>query len=320
MTIQTSRTSELANPIELSQQNMATMARGFERLRAFTTDYNQNAGKEVLDSSKIIAALTSAGAVNDAVLKGLSENEIAQITEQPVIVARALQKEFQKVEGETSREGIKRMPSRISVQTYPLDELIAKYDPSDFGSPVLGEIRRRVNDALGRNQDPRIVVFDDEGKVIVEPTLQLLKEAMQGDPDLKVVTIDGIARTTYRLGEHPQQVVSIHPITGAYLRSNGQDKDGLNWNNAGLECKQLLHLAVENGELRLPLSRRDLVYYHALAHREDGLAQLSAEFPTSAQQFTEYKILGDLPSLKAFRNSKSDREIDPSEVIKTKRY
>lgn len=306
--------------IALAERNLTPLVRGFERLREFVTQYNQSAEGLVLDSDKLIAALKGAGAVNDSTLKLLSESEISKITDQSLIIARALHKEFVKTDDAPERELRKRLPTRHAVQTYPLEELIEKYDPADIGSSVVAELRHRITAALGTNASPRFVVFDEAGKVIVPETLRLLQEALQGDADLTVVSINRVAHTTYRLGQSPKQIVAIQPITGEQLRSNGQDKFGLNWSEIRLECQQMLKLAVESKEIEFPIKRRDLSYYYNISAQPQGLEQLMTEFPSAAQLFAEAKALGNLPSLRAYRHSNRDKGVDPAELIKTRRY
>lgn len=293
---------------QLSSVEGSSLDRGFERLRIFVERFNSSCDpSQRLNSAEIEKDLRARDVVNDSILKALSASDIADITSVSAPVAKALQKEFSLADSTTQRRP-ERIPTRLTVQSLSLKELIRQYDPTQLASAVIAEFKLRVKREIGRN--PKVIVFNPDESINQEATWRLLQDALQGDPDLDQIAVDGKSLYTFRIGERPNQVVEIHPITKEYLRSNGVGRDNLDWTSLPLENRQLLFLAVKSGELSSEPTRRDLVYYHQMAGSDDGLAALQAEFPEAAKDFYERSLVDNLPSQRRIR-----RQADISEDL-----
>ncbi len=285
------------------EQSIGTSTKGFEFLRDFVGRFNASVeedGKK-LNADLLVSKLKEGGAVNDELLANLSADDIRSLTELPPVVSKALVKGFTALSTKPTADKPKRRPTRYLAQTLELDDLVARYDPNDIGSAVSSELTSRIKQTTGRNA--RVIVFGNDGTVNVSKSVELIRDALMGESDLKEVLVDGEIHETFRVGEIPQRVVSIHPITGEPLRVNGIGSDQLDWSAVSLKAQQLLYFAVQSEELETTLSRRELVDYYNLAAREDGFGQLQNIFPEARRLFTQAEQLGELPKLKAFRTN-----------------
>lgn len=285
----------------LSGASVASPAKGFQRIADFVDNFNQSCEPgQRLDKDDIISKLKLAGAVNDDVLRTLTVSSLGEATGLSAIIATALIKQLQQVDSPVSARRI----TRLAAQTIAVPELFNRYDPNDVGSAVGGELLRLTNQYLGRN--PRIIVFDEDGRVNGPLSYKLFEDALRGDPDIDQVTQGGKLYYTYRINERPHDVVSIHPITGENLRSNGVANDGLDWSPVSDAARFILRHAVATRELASSLSRRDMVYYHTAASAGDAIARLSAEFPQAARRYQEGVQIGQQPPIRRVRQGNGD--------------
>jgi hypothetical protein len=283
------------------------LCRAFELMRSQVSRTENSEGTQAIDIEKAIEALKNAGVRSDAAFLVMTEAEFLNITELNTFVGRALWKGARQQESSESPKTVR--PSSLRAASLSLTDLIRQFDPDDVGSPVIRELGARLSHAPGqRSEEPSVIVYDDQKRVMPEITEVLIREVLQGEPSREYVTVDNVRRKTYPLGETPDIIVGVHPITGDNLRMNGEGLDGLPWGNCNQECQQMLSLAVSTQELPSKLSRRDLVGYFALAENAAGLQKLQNEFPLAAEQFRERKLLDSLPRLKRFRGAANEVE------------
>jgi hypothetical protein len=201
-----------------------------------------------------------------------------------------------------------------------LEGLLANYNPGELLSAVTIELQRRLESSKQNPSNPKVIVFGANGSVDSETSLRLIEDYLLGDGHEEFVTTANGGKKTYRVGELPEQTVGVNPISGRDLKRSGVDKDdGLNWSQCDLQCRQLLALAVQTGEL-LPTSvdQRDRVFYHQTAsNTTSGLATLISLFPRAAEEFYNRALVDDLPRLKRIKGSATKPDTTcPVEIIR----
>lgn len=301
-----------AHEVNLSQVSSTGIARGFELISTFADRFNQScADNQKLDPQELIQKLKTAGAVNDELLLQLSAKEIEETVGVPPVVARGILNELKTLSGTVTAERPETIPSRLRVQMFSLKQLVKDYDPNEVGGNVTAELKTRVMNEIGRN--PRVIVLKQDGSVDTEVSYKLLEEALQGDPDLEQAESNGRITYTFRIGERPDRVVDLHPLSGEPLRANGLDADGYNWLAVPLPARQLLHLAVESGEIQEDISPLQLEEIVQRASSESGVASLGRVLKKAAREFDRLSQIGGLPPLKDFRIS---AEQNPDRIFK----
>lgn len=182
-------------------------------------------------------------------------------------------------------------------------ELLERYG-MDCGSEVEEELRKRSKDGY-------FVVFEPDNKTInKELTLTLLKQSKM--MELPKIYSDGKKTyVIYKVGEYPEQIYDICPITGCILINQYSEKLGINW-NLPLEAKQFIWVATQQGIEFSALSVREL----SKVYSEDGIEGLKGLYPKVAVAYQELQLTGSLPSLKT-TNRNQKRKSDPLNVEKS---
>jgi hypothetical protein len=307
---------------QTGQLNQALNVSGGSEFRAqgriyeFVERFNKGAGQNKLNADEIIGKLKEAGMINDETSSALTAEDLETITSVPKLVARALCKAIQ---DDPKRSHSITRPSKLRAETMTVRQLLESYDPTDYGAPIVRELQDRLGTAPNSSsRKPSVIVFNESGTVDIESSERLIREYMFGDPLAEYVTTSTGAKRTHLVGELPQQIVGIHPITRENLRSSGQGSDGFNWAICSLACKQMLYLAVETDELASDTDRiRLLTIYQMASNEESGLGLLQNAFPIAAVKFLELEQTGDLPSLKRIRTrSASSDQTDPASLAR----
>jgi hypothetical protein len=292
------------------------------RIREFVARYNEAAHTQpkkaaqvtALDADQIINQLAGLGAITNETLAALSVADLESACGVPKAVAAALCNAIRL--GTKQADPISR-PRKKQVQSMSLTQLLENYNPKDFGAPLTRELQRRLASNPNSSSDsPAVIVFQDDGRVDVATSEKLIQEYMLGDETPTYCSTASGLKPTYAVGELPQHIIEIHPITGERLRSSGEGKDGFNWLKCSLECRQMLHLAVQSGELAEDIDRVTLVQiYRMAADEQAGLGLLQQAFPEAAMQFMEDKMVGGLPPLRRRDSRTSSKNEDATDGI-----
>jgi hypothetical protein len=310
------------NPLNIQQepskmQAEAATQKFAQKVINFCERFNSTPGVKQLQAGEIIAKLQEADVVNDEIFKALQAEDLIRIVGVSGPVARAMLQAFSDEERDAS---LRTRATAIRAQTMTLKQLLASYDPNDPLAPVTSELQRRLNSRGQHPKNPKVIVFCADGAVDIKQSSLLIKDYIAGDGQVEYIRTTSGQHKTYRVGEVPEQIVGVHPITGAELKSSGVGKDdGLDWSMCSLECKQLLRIAVSIKELDPnSITRRDLIdYHHAAQNSESGLAYLQNLFPKAAIEFENLKAVDDLPKLKRLRGAR--HEVDSTDPVELAR-
>lgn len=286
--------------------------RAFEKLRQFAERNSETKG--AIESA--IDKLQKSGVTSDEIFNAIDASEFQKLTKLPVAVSRAAYKAAtHDHEGGAVSRG---RPSVLRAQTMSLEALVSLYDPVDVGSPTHRELASRLQLNPSGTSSPKVFEFSEDGGLDVKRTLERISVLLSGEEEALQLEDLVSGRIAFGVGELPNAVVGVHPITGEQLFFTGKGRDGLDWEGTDVSCRQLLALARESDELESSMTRGEALRLFRLCKDKDGLTELMLEFPNAAQRFNERRIIGGLPTLKAFRNSISAREdeTDPVQLSK----
>lgn len=289
-----------------------TVVRAFERLKEFAE--RNPATNEAIQVA--LGRLVDAGVTSDEIFSALGSNDFEQITQLSVPVSRAAFQAAHQIS--EVPVGEKARPSALRAQVMSLEALVRGYDPLDIGSAIHKELAARLKLNPNEISSPKVFEFTTEGHVDVQSTLARIRALLTGENEAFDVQDRIQGKRAFGIGELPNIVVGIQPITREPLFSNGNDRDGLNWKGRDIECQQLLYLAGETGELRASLSRPDTLRLFRLCQSKDGMDELMFEFPKAAQRFNECKVVGGLPTLLTLKSSVDSKrdQTDPVEITR----
>lgn len=167
-------------------------------------------------------------------------------------------------------------------------ELVMAYGP---------DCDQTISDALEKRSHGRaFVVFEDStGKVDVEITLRMLREARRRETPINYKAGDALKRL-YRAGEFPGLFYTRCPFHNDILLVDGYcDESKSSWEGIDYECMQFAKIALELGDVTL--DNPSVRQFMAIA-RGEGLHGLQRDFQHTALVFEERKQTDDLPSLK----------------------
>jgi len=192
-------------------------------------------------------------------------------------------------------------PAKVYVSTKKADkmtvaELVAAFAANleNLDSPV---VKRLTEISKGF----KFVVYQDDGSVNIDKTVEILKEIQKGYPGRDTVTVDGDVRAVYKITDLPDAFADENPLyPGRPLRPDGTcDQTGRSWAGIDLKIRQLVRLALESHELNVT-ENGGLDRAHNLIDLcmdNDALKKLRVRYKQAAVRFDELVKLNKLPNL-----------------------
>jgi hypothetical protein len=169
---------------------------------------------------------------------------------------------------------------------YSDEELLKRYGPDRSDSDTEEELRKR-------SKDRNFIVFNDKGIINTVLTLKFLRESRRRD--IPKVFNDGIKTyILYKVGEFPQEVYDICPVTGNILFEDYSEKIGIKW-KIPLDAKQFVWIMSDQGIEINPI----IVNLLTSTYNEKGIDGLKDLYPNIGIIYEDLKIEGKLPSLKS---------------------
>jgi hypothetical protein len=180
------------------------------------------------------------------------------------------------------------------------EELLALYGV-DCSSEIEKELRERT-------KSHNCIVFRKNGtkqEVDQAISMRLMKEARRRQVDPSYHDGDKVYRV-YPIGEFPEQVYTMCPVTGKLLTDGYSDGLGFKWDMdyAGMVFVNLIHKA---GIQITPITARDIQN----EWKAKGLDGLKSMFPKVAKTYEDLDEIGELPSLHTRLNGREAGRQDP---------
>lgn len=257
--------------------------------RKVIEDHNEVADEEI-NFEEFIRKLRSLGGSSEDALKAASWEDLQECG-LPRIMARRLTHVFRKDTDGSS--GKSTYISEKKVMSLSHRELIERYNPKDVKNPV----GKRLKDL---SDGKKFVVFDENNKVIVNETVKLLEDIMNGMPQLLTAFVNNRPLQVYFIGERPDFYVEENPIyPNRPLRSNEAcDQTGRSWQGVPIDVRQLLYLAVSTSELSLYTVAHAHDVLDAVLLKEFSIDKFRARYPIASKTFDAKSKTGQLPLLK----------------------
>ena len=257
--------------------------------RKVIDEHNSNADTTI-DFDSFHKKLKDLGGSSEEALKAASWDDL-QDCGIPKIMARRLTFLFRQ-----DGDGTKTKSTYISekkVAGLSNKELVERYNPKDVKNPV----GKRLKDL---SDGKKFVVFSDDNRVIVDETVKLLEDTIDGLPEITTAFVNGRPLLAYSIGERPDFYVEENPIYhGRPLRSNEMcDQTGRSWSGVTTEVRQFLWMAVDCGELEISSVADAHDILDKVLSKDCSLDSLRSRYPRTSVNFDAVGKVGQLPILK----------------------
>jgi hypothetical protein len=257
--------------------------------RKVIDEHNANADNQI-NFEEFTKKLINLGGSSEESLKAVSWEDL-QDCGLPKIIARRLTFLFRQ---DSDNEGGKSTyVSEKKVGTLSYRELVERYNPKDVKNPV----GKRLKDL---SDNKKFIVFDDNSKVIIDETIRLLEDIVNGLPEVETAFVNKRPLQTYSVGERPDFYAEENPIyPGRALRSNETcDQTGRSWQGVSIEIRQLLYLAIDTDEFVISSVSDAHDILDKVLSKECSFDRLRGRYPEASKAFDEASKIGTLPLLK----------------------
>lgn len=186
-----------------------------------------------------------------------------------------------------------------------LRQLIEAYDPREFGNNVGTVLAEKA-------KDEAFIVFDDNGKVIVDSSLQLLEEIRDGHSARESFVVNGSPYPVYSIGDTPDRLGDVNPLyAGECLRNGDCSQTSRSWNGVEKEIRQIIFLArTQTNEL--PINNPTDAHNILDIVKSDGAKEkITLRFPKAVMKLRELRNVGNEPSLKMPIGKRENSPNDP---------
>jgi hypothetical protein len=273
--------------------------------RATINSHNENIEAEnQINFDEFLKSLQKEGGTSEASLSQCSW-ELLQKLSLPILIAKQVGKIFRgKSDGKNKTVYVSERKASCMTPV----ELLERYIPQDIDNAV-GERLQKVSRGL------LCIVFNDDGSVNVEKSAELIKDIQNDLPEIDKVSVDGVPKQVFRIGERTDNYADENPIyPGRVLRSGETcDQTLRSWKGVDITIRQLLHLAVtETDEITIS-SIEDAHNVLDKAVGSNAFKIIQSRYPESSILWQKRLKTGKLPILKIAlgTNSSNSKKDDP---------
>lgn len=269
-----------------------------EAAHAAIEEHNEAVGGKdkpgYLDPEKFISCVKASGGTNEKRLSALSHEDLLEcMPAVDGIKPRVLAKEIANIfrNSATAQVDEKRPVSGRKAEKMSARELIEAFDPEDSTNSVGQRLKE-----MSKNQ--KFIVYSTGRIVDFDTTFKLLGEIRGGYNGRDDVDVNGEIKKVYRLGELPENYADENPLyPDRPLRPDGTcDQTGRSWEGVDLAVRQLIRVAIDEGELNVDFDVAHKIIDAVL--EKTALKKLRQRYRKSAVQFDELAKTGNLPTLK----------------------
>lgn len=280
----------------------------FKAAEAVIEQHNASAGDAgKVDAKEFIACVQMSGASTPESLKSFSHEQILEYLPvfkvgskevKPFVLAKNIAKAWRvdantpAVEGKAGDWQLHKIGSVVSEKKagkMSLLELIVSLDPEESTSPVAKRLKE-----MSKGQ--KFIVFSSGRTILVDATLELLKELKQGYTSRDQYK----GKETYAIGDLPDNYAEENPLyPGRPLRPDGTcDQTNRSWAGIPKNVRQLIRLALSTKEIDVNSPGG-----HARANdvldlvTGNGFEKLGERFFKAKIQFDRVEKIGGLPNL-----------------------
>lgn len=264
-----------------------------QRAESLVAEFNKSLPNLAIPEGELTNHLKNQGAINEAALAFVTEDDLKAIPSIPAILARQIVASFKE---KTSTEEKPNHVSAKQADRMRFEQLLGNYNPDNQDA-----VSRKLGD-LSKGQP--FIVFLPEGGVDVVTSTNLLKEIRAGFNARPNGTIEvkGTYHKIYKIGENPDVEFEENPIyPGRPLRPDGTcDQLNRSWGGVEKKVRQFLWIGVhETREIPITIDKaHDLLDKILQGDSRDRLLNLQRRFQKTALRFQELSEDSRLPSLK----------------------
>ncbi len=243
-----------------------------------------------IDFDKVMEGLRNLGATTDATLKGVTWEDLTTDCGIPKAMARTIAHHFRQ-DGNGSSAGKSAYVSDKKAKMMTYKELLERYNPKDSKSSVA----KRLNEL---SDGKPFIVFDKDNRVIVDKSVKLLEDVLDCLPVVETTHVDNVPTPVYKVGERPDFYLDENPLYPEEVLRSGEtcSHTGRSWQGISTQIRQLLYLAVDEGELTIETPSQAIdVIDRAI---KSNMKELRGRYPTASLRFDELSQTGELPRLK----------------------
>lgn len=285
-----------------------TFQEKFDSVRVLLNEHNTAVGgvgkNGYVEIDEFFETLKAVGATTEERLKQLSYEDILDCIPakdnkiKPKILAKEIAKIFR---GKEETKETQKFVSSKKAEQMTIQQLIEVFDPENYDNSV-GKVIANI--AKGQP----FVVFSSGRIVDVPTTVKILTEIKAGYSGRTDITVDGIVKPVYKIGDLPDSFVDENPLYPYRpLRPDGTcDQTGRSWDGISLEVRQLVRLVIEN-EVKLTIDSAHQLMDMAVG--VEAMKVLRNRYRKSSVKFDELNSTGSLPKLKvSLKKNKSPFE------------
>ena len=257
--------------------------------RKVIDEHNANADNQI-NFEEFIKKLTDLGGSSEEALKAASWDDLQECGV-PKIMARRLTYLFRQDSGNGGSKSTYISEKKASALSFK--ELVERYNSKDVKNPV----GKRLKDL---SDGKKFIIFDDNGRVIVDETVKLLEDLINGLEEVSTAFVSGRPFPVYAVGERASAYAEENPLYPKRpLRSNETcDQTGRSWQGVDITIRQLLYLAISTDELVISTVGDANDVIDRVLIKGCTLDSLRSRYPEASKQFDEASKTGQLPLLK----------------------
>jgi len=279
--------------------------------REVIEQHNSNVTENPVDFDLFLEKLRNMGGSSDEALKAVSWEDL-QDCGVPRIISRRLAHLFRQDSVDNGKSSAYVSTKKAFMLTSK--ELLERYNPKDVKNAV-GKRLKEVSDGKS------FVVFDNNGKIIVESSVKLLEDIMNGLPSVETAFVDGRPFQVYKVGDRPDFYADENPLyPGRVLRAEEVcDQTGRSWKGISIDMRQLLYAAVkETKELEIKSAANAGDVLDRVMSQNCNIDSLRSRYPQASKIYDEFSKIGKLPLLKIKLGGSSGKSNNPFGVSENK--
>lgn len=197
-------------------------------------------------TSRMLTDLNKAGVVNEGFAAEMTVQDVLEAISVPTPVARRIVKALgnQQADGEQKIVVICDDPKTMALRMNNR-QLIESYNPDEPDSPIGVRLVEKAGDA------PIIVWNDDDGTVLVDPSVTCLEDVIAGPfPTRTSMVVNGSTRPVLPVGVRPNVWADENPVVpNEILRRDGTSSKNVPWGSIDKDIQSLLRAALDAKQL-----------------------------------------------------------------------
>jgi len=261
-----------------------------ENAKNIIEEHNKNVLENQINFDDFLGKLKTMGGSSEDALMAVSWEDLQECG-LPKIISRRLAHLFRQNSNDDNSEISYLSPKKV--QSLSIKELIERYNPKDSKNSI-GQRLQEISEGKP------CIVFDDDGKVIVQNSVNLLEDIKNGFPEIETSFVNGRPFQVYKIGEIPDIYVDENPLYSGRALRTGEvcDQTGRSWEGIDTRIRQLLNIAISISEIKINNISDANDILDKILEKDCNFNTFRNRYPKSSKKFDEFSKIGQLPTLK----------------------